>query len=129
MAKVKNENFVVIQGWMVAELGLSGAALLIYAVIYGFSQDGQWFRGSQRYLAAWAGISRRQVLNVLAALERKKLIEKRVELSPKKVRHCAYRATRELELASSAAAAADQPDNEITDKEIDDYLNEMNMVF
>lgn len=39
MAKIKNENFIAIQGFMVKELGLSGNELIAYALIYGFSQD------------------------------------------------------------------------------------------
>ena len=38
---VKNENYLVIQGWMIAELKLKGNELLIYAIIYGFSQNNQ----------------------------------------------------------------------------------------
>ena len=36
--KIKNENYVLIQGWMINELKLKGNELLIYALIYGFSQ-------------------------------------------------------------------------------------------
>ena len=35
---VEKENYVVVQGWMITELGLKGNELLIYAVIHGFSQ-------------------------------------------------------------------------------------------
>lgn len=35
---VKNENYLVIQGWMITELKLKGNELLIYAIIYGFSR-------------------------------------------------------------------------------------------
>lgn len=41
MAKIKNENFIAIQGFMVKELGLSGNELIAYALIYGFSQDNE----------------------------------------------------------------------------------------
>ena len=47
-------NYLNIQGWMVTKLHLKGSQLLIYAVIYGFSQDGEgWFHGSRAYLAEW----------------------------------------------------------------------------
>ena len=46
MAIIKNENFILIQGWMINNLKLSGNDLLVYAIIYGFTQDGeQWFEG------------------------------------------------------------------------------------
>lgn len=32
--KVRQSNYITILGWMVSELGLSGSALLIYAIIY-----------------------------------------------------------------------------------------------
>ena len=39
--KLKN-NYVVVQSWMVRELGLKGNSAIIYALIYGFSQaEGQ----------------------------------------------------------------------------------------
>jgi hypothetical protein len=39
MSKVKEQNYVVIQGWMLSKLQLKGNDLLIYAIIYGFSQN------------------------------------------------------------------------------------------
>ena len=51
--EVKSNSYVNIHAFMVNELHLSGNALLIYSVIYGFSQDGKsWFTGSRSYLAA-----------------------------------------------------------------------------
>ena len=35
---VKSENYITIQGWMVTELKLKGNELLIYALIFGFTQ-------------------------------------------------------------------------------------------
>ena len=69
MSKVKNENFIAIQGWMVTELGLKGNSLLIYAIIYGFSQDGeQVFNGSLQYLADWTNSTKQGVLKSLRSL-------------------------------------------------------------
>ena len=69
MSKVKNENFVAIQGWMVTELGLKGNSLLIYAIIYGFSQaEGQVFTGSLQYLADWTNSTKQGVLKNLKKL-------------------------------------------------------------
>lgn len=53
---MRNENFITIQGWMVNELGLSGCELLCYALIYGFSQDGEsYFAGGRKYIAELIG--------------------------------------------------------------------------
>lgn len=69
MSKVKNENFIAIQGWMVSELGLKGNSLLIYAIIYGFSQaEGQVFTGSLQYLADWTNSTKQGVLKNLKSL-------------------------------------------------------------
>ena len=66
MNKIKNENFVAIQGWMVTELKLKGNSLLIYAIIYGFSQtEGQVFSGSLQYLADWTNSTKQGVMGCL----------------------------------------------------------------
>jgi len=54
---------------MLSELGLKGNALTVYAIIYGFSQDGSSvYSGTASYLAEWLNCSKRTVLSVLAAL-------------------------------------------------------------
>ena len=56
---MKSENFVIIQGWMCNELELKGNDLLVYALIYGFSQDGESaFHGSRSYIANTFNISK-----------------------------------------------------------------------
>lgn len=53
---MKSECFITLQGWMITELGLKGAELILYALIYGFSQDGESeFKGSIRYMQEWIG--------------------------------------------------------------------------
>lgn len=68
-AIMKAENYISIQGWMRTELELSGTELLLYAVIYGFSQAGMGrFTGTVAYLADWAGCTPRNVKRVLAGM-------------------------------------------------------------
>lgn len=63
------ESYVVLRPFMVEELGLKGSELVAYALIYGFSQDGEsWFTGSSQYVADWCGIARRNAINVLQKL-------------------------------------------------------------
>ena len=77
MSEIKDENFIAIQGWMLNRLSLKGNELIIYAIIYGFSQDGESrYTGSRRYLADWCGCSVRTVGNALASLADKGLITK-----------------------------------------------------
>lgn len=76
--KVNNNNFITVQGWMANDLNLKGNSLLIYAIIYGFSQvEGQTYNGSYQYLADWCGTSKRQVIRILNTLVEDGLISKK----------------------------------------------------
>lgn len=87
---VRNENYIVIQGWMVSDLGLKGNELMIYAIVYGFSQlEGQRFTGSLQYLADWTNSTKQGVMKCLRSLEAKGLIEKR-ETFVNRVKFCEY---------------------------------------
>ena len=73
---MQSDNFVVIQGWMCNELTLKGNDLLVYALIYGFSQDGESkFSGSRKYIAETFNISLPTVDKALKNLIDKELIE------------------------------------------------------
>ncbi len=81
MSKVKSDNFIVIQGFMVNDLRLKGNELLIYAIIYGFSQaEEQVFSGSQQYLADWTNSTRQGVNKALKSLVDKGLLIKNDKL-------------------------------------------------
>lgn len=74
---IKEENFICIQGWMRTKLNLKGNELLVYAIIYGFSQaENHKFTGSLQYLADWCGATKQGILKNLKSLLDKKLIEK-----------------------------------------------------
>lgn len=92
MSAVKDNNFIAIQGWMRTKLNLKGNELLIYALIYGFSQDGNSkFSGTRRYIAEWCGCSMKTVDNTIASLLTKKLIVKH-EKYVNGIRMCDYTA-------------------------------------
>lgn len=75
---MNNNNYIVIQGWMCNDLQLSGNELLIYALIYGFSQDGESeFCGSRTYIANTFNISKPTVDKSLKSLIKKGYIIKR----------------------------------------------------
>lgn len=77
MSAVKDNNFIAIQGWMRTKLNLKGNELLIYALIYGFSQDGESrFKGSRKYIADWCGCSLDTVDRSLSSLVHKGLLAK-----------------------------------------------------
>ena len=73
---IKNENHVVIHGWMINELGLKGSELICYATIWGFTQgmENQYFTGSRQYLADWCNITKKGIDKVLMSLVEKKLL-------------------------------------------------------
>lgn len=75
------ENFIMIQGFMIKDLQLKGNELMVYAIIYGFSQDGESaFYGSRSYLAEWCNVSLPTIDNALKSLCEKGLIEKKQEI-------------------------------------------------
>lgn len=46
-------SYIVIQDWML-DLGLRGSELTAYALVWGFTQDGEsWYMGSRQYTAKW----------------------------------------------------------------------------
>lgn len=76
--KVREDNYFAVQGWMVTELKLKGNALMLYAIIYGFSQTTNTaFTGSVDYLCEWlGGVSRPTVINTLDNLVKQGLLTK-----------------------------------------------------
>ena len=80
---LQKENYIVVPAFVVMPiseggLGLKGNEAWVYAIIYGFSQDGEsWFEGSQGYLADWCNSTTRGIRKNLEALIDKGLIEKR----------------------------------------------------
>ena len=75
---MQDGGFLVIQKWMLTKLNLKSTELLVYAIIYGFSQDGQgecW--ASLDYFLLWTGASRASVIRAINSLEEKGLIKRR----------------------------------------------------
>ena len=92
-SKVRDNNFVTIQGWMITKLGLKGNALIVYAIIYGFSQDGRThFTGSLQYLADWTSTTKPGVHKILRSLVNKGFIRKKDKLI-NNVKFCEYYVT------------------------------------
>lgn len=74
---IKDENYFTVFGWMRNQLKLNGNELNVYAVIYGFSQDGESeFKGSQAYIMDFTGIQSNNTLcRILKSLKSKGYIE------------------------------------------------------
>ena len=94
MSKVKEENYISISGWMVTRLGLKGNELLVYAIIYGFSQDDETrFTGSLQYLADWTNSTKQSCIKCLKSLAEKGYITK-YEKIVNGVKFCEYKAVK-----------------------------------
>ena len=90
---VNDNSFVSIQAFMVNELHLKGNELLIYAVIFGYTQDGEhWYYGTRAHLAEWCGATKTTVSNCLRSLVEKGYIERR-EVSSHGYVQVQYKAT------------------------------------
>ena len=93
MGKIKDTQFIVVQGWMVNDLQLKGNELLVFAVIHGFSQDGEnRFTGSLQYLADWTSATKQGIMKNLKSLLDKGYIAKE-EKFVNGVKFCEYYST------------------------------------
>ena len=64
---MNDEKFIIIPEWMI-DAGLRGNRLLVFAVIYGYSRDGNWFQGSASYLCKRTGMCMRNMRYILQSL-------------------------------------------------------------
>lgn len=93
-SKVKDESFITVQGFMVTELKLKGNELLVYAIIYGFSQDGESkYNGGLQYLADWCNATKQGVMKALKSLIDKGLVHKE-EVKFNGIKMCEYQVKR-----------------------------------
>lgn len=76
---------------MTLYLNLKGNELPIYAIIYGFSKDGQGcFFGTRQYLALICNCSIRSVDNALKNLVKRKLVLKEISYDDNNQKRCEY---------------------------------------
>jgi hypothetical protein len=63
---LRENNYLVVPATARNKFNLRGNELLVFGIIYGFSQDGlSLFSGSTAYISEWTGLSRRTVLRIL----------------------------------------------------------------
>lgn len=81
-SRIKDENYYQIQGFMINRLKLKGVALSVYAIIYGFSQDGEnEYTGSLQYLCDFCGgVSKPTIIHALKSLVEAGYIFRREEV-------------------------------------------------
>ena len=113
---IKDDNFIVIQGFMINKLNLKGTELLVYAIIYGFSQDGKnKYTGSIRYLATWCNTTKPGIHKVLKKLLEKKLIEKE-EIIVNNIKFVSYRVVNKVYQGSTKFTGVVNKVNELVNK-------------
>lgn len=87
---MERQRYVTIQEWML-ELGIKGSDLIAFALIWGFSQDGEtMFSGSASYLAKWLQTEKQAAYKTLQRLVEKQLIIKE-EYQLSNIKLCRYR--------------------------------------
>ena len=81
-SRIKDENYYQIQGFMINRLGLKGISLSVYAIIYGFTQDGEnEFTGSLQYLCDFCGgVSKPTIIKALKELVESGYLLRREEI-------------------------------------------------
>lgn len=90
-SKVKDGKFITVASFMIKELNLKGNDLLVYAIIYGFSQtDGmKGFSGSLQYLADWTNSTKRGIIKNLESLIQRGYIAKEAMVI-NGIKYCTY---------------------------------------
>ena len=75
--KLQRTHGFTVFGWMVTDLHLGGLELLVFAIIFNFSQGKAGkYTGGIGYICEWLGIARNTAKKYLADLEAKGLIER-----------------------------------------------------
>ena len=75
--KLDPKTYVTLLPWMVEDLGLSGLDLIVYAIIYGYSQGKQGvYYGTLQYLSCWTNATENGIKKSLKSLIDKGLIKK-----------------------------------------------------
>ncbi len=112
--QIRNENFYTVLGWMLNVLELKGNELIVFAIIYSFSQDGESeFNGSLTYLQKFSNIkSQNTVMATLKSLNEKNYILKRPYVK-NNVQRVAYKANLEYIDKCKGSLSQITPDNHL----------------
>lgn len=87
---IKDDSFVLIQGWMINIFNLKGLELMLFALIFSFTNDGESeFSGSLGYLCEWTNSSNFGVRKALSSLLEKDLVRKEIRYV-NNIRRCYY---------------------------------------
>lgn len=68
-------NNIIISDFMSEGLELDGNQLILYALIYGFTQDGEWHSTRITYIQKWIPLTQQGITWLITDLKKKGLIE------------------------------------------------------
>ena len=123
---MKENNYITIPGFLRTRLDLKGSELIITALIYGYSQDGNsWFMGKTEYIAEWAGITDKNVLRSLKSLTEKGILEKKEIFVNNRAKRCYYRFNFECSELQNSTVAGCQ--NSTVNNNIDNNIDNDNI--
>ena len=92
MNYLKQDNFFCAQGWMVNTFQLKGQELIVFSIIFGFSQtENTRFTAPLSYLQDWTLLSKNSLIEILKKLIDMNLIIK-YELVENHIKKCEYAA-------------------------------------
>lgn len=137
MNRIKDDCYIHIEAFMVNELHLKGNELLIYALLFGFSQaESQKYTGSLQYIADWTQSTKQGVMKNLKSLVAKGFIQKN-EVIKNGVKFCEYYATEFhggikqslTGVVNSVSQGIKQSLPNTIDNTIDNTINKNNRVF
>jgi len=96
-SRINDNNYYVVHGFMINRLRLKGVSLSAYAIIYGFTQDGEnEFTGSLQYLCDFCGgVSKPTIIKALKELTEKGYIIRREE-TMNKIMFTRYRINQDI---------------------------------
>lgn len=119
---INDGNYITIQGWMRTDLNLSGNELIVYAIIYGFSQNGHGeFKGTAQYLADWVGCTRRTITSILKKLVEENVICRRVVFLENDEKRVFYQAKTPWEEMSQGCEKISQGCEKISQGEVKNF--------
>lgn len=76
---MKENTYLVLQSWMVTELGLQGTDLMVYATLYAYTIYGRGgYDGDMKHISEWTGLSERAIKYALGRLVDSELIVRAV---------------------------------------------------
>lgn len=98
MSRIRDENFYTVLGWMLNVLSLKSNELIVFAIIYSFSQDGESeFTGSLKFLEDFANVKHQTAVTTLKKLKDKGYITKReYYMEGSMIKRVAYKANFEV---------------------------------